>query len=84
MPDARATLSALVQSWTSAGRSQAQFARDVLGRDAQLLADWLGGKPMPAALDDWVGRVVSITAADTAVVTVRAKAQGKPGRKPKK
>ena len=82
MPDPRAALSSLVSDWMRPGRSQASFARDVLGRDAQLLADWLAGKPMPAALADWIARVDAVTVVtDRVRVTVRPKPLDRPGRK---
>ena len=79
---ARARLSALVADWTAAGRSQAQFARDVLGRDADSLGAWLGGKPLPGSLADWVGRIRSITVREVdGVVSIRVepRAMGTPG-----
>jgi hypothetical protein len=82
---ARARLSALVEAWTAAGRSQAAFARDVLGRDADSLGAWLGGKPLPGSLADWVGRIRSITVREIdGVVSIRVepRAMGTPGRKP--
>ncbi len=82
---ARARLSALVEAWTAAGRSQAAFARDVLGRDADSLGAWLGGKPLPGSLADWVGRVRAVTVLANGVVSIRVepRAMGTPGRKPR-
>jgi len=56
----RAALSRLVERWEQSGRSQNAFARDVLARDADNLRDWLGGRPMPRQLNDWIQRVADI------------------------
>ena len=55
MPDARATLSAVL---TDSGLSAAEFARVVVGRDERTVRRWLSGETdIPESVGQWLARV---------------------------